>query len=308
MINVTVRQIEYATATARLGGVTAAANSLNISQPALSVALAQLESALGQPLFLRRPGGRVVPTSFGAGWLAAAQVQLDGLASLMTGPAPTAPVRLAVQDDLAPAILAPILRQLSEHHPDLRHIAEILPFAQLSEGVRLGKIDLALTWDMGLAPNSQCQVLAQVPPLAVMAVDHPLAKKRRSITLAELAGQPLIVAEQGHPVSHFRALFAAQNLTPAFAHRLPTLDLMRSFAANGLGIGLGYGRPAWRRSHDGQKLAAFPVTDAGAEPLVLARMAENPLSSAAQKLAALLPSLLPAQESSDTLLELINGE
>jgi DNA-binding transcriptional LysR family regulator len=58
MIQVTIRQLEYATATARFGGVTAAADALHISQPALSVALAQLEAALGQPLFLRRPGGQ----------------------------------------------------------------------------------------------------------------------------------------------------------------------------------------------------------------------------------------------------------
>jgi DNA-binding transcriptional LysR family regulator len=91
MLNITLRQIEYATATARCGGVTAAAESLNVSQPALSVALAQLEAVLGQPLFLRRPGGRITPTSFGRTWLAEAQAQLDALTRLMSGETPVRP-------------------------------------------------------------------------------------------------------------------------------------------------------------------------------------------------------------------------
>ena len=39
MLSLTLRQIEYATATARHGGMTAAAAALHVSQPALSVAL-----------------------------------------------------------------------------------------------------------------------------------------------------------------------------------------------------------------------------------------------------------------------------
>lgn len=51
MLSFTLRQLEYATAVARNGGMTAAAQALNVSQPALSAALAQLETLLGKPLF-----------------------------------------------------------------------------------------------------------------------------------------------------------------------------------------------------------------------------------------------------------------
>ena len=80
MLSLTLRQLEYATAVGRHGGVTAAAEALHVSQPALSVSLAQLEALLGRPLFLRRAGGRLTPTAFGRGWLDEAEAQLAALA------------------------------------------------------------------------------------------------------------------------------------------------------------------------------------------------------------------------------------
>ena len=52
MLSTTLRQLDYACAIARHGGLTAAAEALHVSQPALSVALAQIERQLGQQLFL----------------------------------------------------------------------------------------------------------------------------------------------------------------------------------------------------------------------------------------------------------------
>ncbi|PLL13286.1 LysR family transcriptional regulator [Tabrizicola sp. TH137] len=300
MLNVTLRQIEYATATARFGGVTAAAEALNISQPALSVALAQLEQTLGQPLFLRRPGGRITPTAFGRGWLAEAQDQLDALTRLMSGETPAAPVRLACFEDLAATHLAPLLRSLQEKAPDIAIAPEILPFEAISDGLRQARIDLAITWDLGLDASAERSVLQQVAPHAVAAANHPLAAQaRRGITLAALSAHPLILADQGPSLAHMRALFTARDLPFTVAHRTATLDLMRSFAANGFGIGLSYTRPAGRRSHDGARLVTLPLLDAGTEPIILARTAGNPLPPPADRIARLIPDFFTPSPDSD---------
>lgn len=57
-----IRQLEVFRAVMRDGTITAAANSLGISQPAVSKLLAYLEDQLGYPLF-DRIGGRLVPTT-----------------------------------------------------------------------------------------------------------------------------------------------------------------------------------------------------------------------------------------------------
>jgi DNA-binding transcriptional LysR family regulator len=298
MIPATLRQIEYATATARFGGVTAAAEALNVSQPALSVALAQLEATLGQPLFLRRPGGRITPTAFGRGWLAEAQAQLDALGRLVAGETPAAPVRLACFEDLAPTLLAPLLRKLAASAPDIAIEPAVLSFEAIAEGLRQGRIDLAITWDLGLDAACDKTVLMQVAPHAVTSAEHPLVRHaKRGLTLEALSEHPLILADQGLSLGHMRALFSARGLPFQIAHRTATLDLMRSFAANGLGVGISYTRPHGRRSHDGARLAAIPLVDAGTEPVVLARMSGNALHPPAARLADLLPGLLIQTDS-----------
>jgi len=273
MLAITLRQLEYATATARFGGVTAAAEALSISQPALSVALAQLESTLGQPLFLRRPGGPVALTAFGRTWLAEAQAQLDALTRLMSGEVPSA---LTVE----PAVL---------------------PFEAIADGLRTGAVDLALTWDLGLDAGIDRTILRQIAPHAVTTAEHPLAQAgRKGTTLAAVSDHPLVLADQGLSLGHMRALFTARGLPFTVAHRTASLDLMRSFAANGLGVGISYTRPAGRRSHDGAGLVTIGITDAGTEPIILARLAANPLRPEAQSLADLIHDTFSTPTAQDT--------
>lgn len=284
MLSVTLRQMEYACAIGRNGGLTAAAAALHVSQPALSVALAQIERALGQPVFLRRSGGPMVPTPFGRVWLVEAEACLSGVARLMSGTLKPAPLRLAVFEDLAPLVLAPLL---ADFGPQIS--AQVMGFTALTEALSLGHVDLALTWDLGLSPQMQRSVLHALPPHAVLASDHPLAR-RASLTLADLADEALVLTDQGLSVGHMRALFSRVGLTPRVAHRCATLDLMRSYAAHGLGVGLSYSQPVPRFSPDGKALVVVAVTDAGTEPVVLVRLAVGPPPPG---YAALLAALIP---------------
>lgn len=291
MLNATLRQIEYACAVARFGGVTAAAEALNVSQPALSVALGQLEAALGQPLFLRRPGGPITATAFGRGWLAEAQGLLGGFGRLMAGDVAAVPLRLACFEDLAPALLARVLRAIEGSGITVEPM--VTGFEAMTDALRHGRIDAALTWDLGLGDDLARQVLARVAPHVVVGKGHPLAALRRAVTLAEVAEWPLILTDQGLSVGHMRGLFSRAGLGPRIAHRTASLELMRSFAANGLGVGISYSRPASRHSHDGQRVITVPIADAGTEPVVLAHTA--PLTGQAAQLAQLLVPLFAVQ-------------
>lgn len=296
MLSITLRQLEYATAIARHRGMTAAAEALHVSQPALSVAVAQLEAILGRALFLRRPGGRIAPTSFGHGWLERADVVLAGLNRLSNDESRQQDVRLAVFEDIAPASLAPLIQASASQ--DLTLIPQVMGFEALADALRKGRADLALTWDLGLETDIARRVLVEVPPHVVLAADHPLAG-RADLTLADVSGEPLVLADQGLSIGHMRALFSQRGLTARIAHRTASLELMRSFAANGLGVGISYTNPVGRLSQDGKPLTTRLLTDAGTEPLVLAHLAANPPSGAALAVAALLPLALPLAPFSD---------
>lgn len=298
MLSITLRQLEYAVAVARHGGVTAAAEALNVSQPALSVALGQIEGQIGQALFLRRPGGRVVPTSFGRGFLAEAERLIAALARLIEDPgaAGPEPVSLGCFEDLAPMILAPLLVVLAHSHPGIVVTPLVSTFEALASGLAQGRIDLAVTYDLGLAPGLRRHELARLAPHAVVARGHPLALRyrRRAIapTLAELALEPIILADQGLSLGHMKALFGQQDLTPRIAYRAASLEMMRSLAANGLGVGLSYTRPRPEQSYDGRALICLPIADiAATEPVVLVQHAANPLSASAQTVAETLMAL-----------------
>ncbi|WP_430464175.1 LysR family transcriptional regulator [Tabrizicola sp.] len=292
MLSLTLRQIEYAVAVGSHGGMSAAASALHVSQPALSVALAQLEGHLGQPLFLRRPGGRLVPTSFGQRWLAKAEEAVQVIATLAD---PTRlsgqTLRLAVFKDLAASCLGPLLAAVAKDAPLLNVVPSLLEFEELTTALRMGRADLALTWDLGLEADIARQTLARIPPHAVLAAEHPLAA-HSALSLNDLADQPLILTDQGLSISHMRALFAKAGLMPRIAHRAASLDLMRSLAANGLGVGLSYTNPAARLSQDGRALVTRPLTDAGAEAIVLAKLTISPETPGTEMLARLLPGLI----------------
>lgn len=291
MLSLTLRQIEYAVAVARHGGMSAAASALHVSQPALSVALQQLEAQVGQALFLRSPGGRLQPSPFGHRWLRQAEAGLRMMGQL-GDPArlEEESLRLVVFEDLAASCLAPLLTQAARDCPGLRIEPRLMGFEDLLRALHEGRADLALTWDLGLDREIDRRTLARIPPHAVLAADHALAG-RPALSLTDLADQPLILTDQGLSIGHMRALFARAGLTPQIAHRTETLDLMRSFAANGLGVGLSYTNPAARLSQDGRPLVTRPISDAGAEALVLARLAAHPASRATTALERLLPGL-----------------
>ena len=289
MLSITLRQLEYAVAVARAQSVTLAAETLHVSQPALSVALAQLEAHLGRTLFLRRPGGPMLPTSYGRGFLERAEAILSELTRLTTGAeGRPAPVTLGCFQDLAPLILAPLLAGLARAEPAIAVTPRVGSFEDLAGDLVRGRIDLAITYDLGLDAGFIRHEIARLTPHAILAADHPLAS-RATLTLADLAGEPLILADQGLSLGHMRALFTRAGLAPRIAHRAASLETMRSFAANGLGLGLSYTHPASSQSYDGQPLATRPITDAGpGEPVVLVRHSANPLSASAEVLANLI--------------------
>lgn len=289
MLSVTLRQLEYAVAVWRHQSVSQAAQALNVSQPALSVAIGQLEAQLGHPLFLRKSGGPMLPTGFGRGFLEDAERQLAQLARLTArGGQSQTPVILGIFEDLAPLALAPLLRLMGALEPDLICQPRVDGFEGLAQGLAQGRIDMAVTYDLGLDASVARLELVRLLPHAVLDPAHPLAGQK-AVTLRELTGVPLVLADQGLSIRHMRALFTHAGLSPNILHRAASLELMRSMAANGLGVGISYTCPIPDRSYDGKPLVTRRISDAGAgEAVVLARQNGNPLSEEAERAWALI--------------------
>jgi DNA-binding transcriptional LysR family regulator len=164
----------------------------------------------------------------------------------------------------------------------------------LAEALAAGTVDAAVSWGLGLPAGLSRVELARIGPHALLSETHFLTAKP-ALTLADLGGQPLVLTDQDLSIAHLQVLFHRAGVECHIAHRCATLDLMRSFAANGLGIGLSYTQPAPRISHDGRPLILRRVLDAGTEPVVLARPTNAPEPAGVAEISRFLSKLMTSR-------------
>ncbi|WP_170326984.1 LysR family transcriptional regulator [Ruegeria arenilitoris] len=279
MLYISLRQYEYVCAIGRHGSLSAAAQHLNVSQPALSNALTRVEEQLGYPLFARRRGAAMALTPQGRSFIEEAEALLASAARLENAAESgkgKARLRLGCFVDLAPFLLARALRQLRAVMPDVAVSYRVDSFEGLISGLIDGRIDLALTYGLSMDATFTRHTLFTSSPRALLSPDHPLAINSQ-VSLQDLAAHPLILSEEGLSAQHVLGLFRQIGESPTVAHRAASLEIQRSLAANNEGVAISYANPPAKVSYDGMSLLSLPVSDPfAAEPVVLARHGTGP--------------------------------
>ena len=137
--------LRYFLAVARDGSTLAAARTLRTSQTTVARRIAALESALGVPLFEKRQAGYAV-TPAGEELVARAE-QVERAANGFTEASAaiardtSGTVRITTQEIFAVTLLAPMLRELHERHPEIIiELDDSQDFRDLGEG----EADIAL--------------------------------------------------------------------------------------------------------------------------------------------------------------------
>lgn len=285
ILSLTLKQLRYAVAAADARNVTRAAENLHVSQPSVSVAIAQIEAHYGRKLFVRRKGEGVVPTSFGNSFVRQARKLLEEAAGLNAlGRSPeslSGEVTFGCFTDLAPYYVPHLLDQFRKAMPAVAVDFRDAEFDELASQLGKGSIDLALTYDLGLGPDIARHTLIELRPHAMLPANHILAR-RPTVALADLAKFPLILTDQSLSWQHIVALFNGAGLEVDVATRASSFELQRSMVANGLGVAVAYTRPKSDQSYDGRKLAIRPISDKlPAQRILLAWTKQPALTSAA---------------------------
>ena len=120
-------------------------------------------------------------------------------------------------------------------------------------------MDCALTYDLGLDASFEKDAVVRVQPHAFFSKNDPLSQAG-SVSLAQLAERPLVLCDEGLSIRHMVSLFAGQGLRPTIAHRVASLEVMRSFAGNDEGVGISYSLPSGDHSYDRTYVAQVPLT------------------------------------------------
>ena len=276
MINFSLRQLQYFVATVEHGGVSAAARACHVSQPSVSLAIAQLEAALGSTLFRRQASRGVELTAAGQRVLAQARDILGQAAALGAGDAPgelRGQLALICFQDLGPYFAPRLLAGFHARHPQVAVTLLEGDLATVQRALRSGKAELALTYELAIDAQTARSTLAELAPYALLPADHPLAAQD-TVSLAQLASQPLVLEDIPHTREYLLSLFWQQQLTPRIAQTVQSFEMQRGLVAHGYGVALSCTRPAGDCSYDGRAIACRPLTEAlPAQRVVLAQAA-----------------------------------
>lgn len=153
MLNITLKQLRYFEALARLGHFGQAAEVCAVTQPALSMQMKELEAVLGAPLLERAPR-QVRLTGFGELFLVRAQKilrevsELEDLARLASaqksGARMAGRLRIGVIPTVAPYLLPKVIGRLSEMYPGLDLSLRETVTPRLLQELQEGRLDCAL--------------------------------------------------------------------------------------------------------------------------------------------------------------------
>ena len=198
---ITIRQLRYFDALARVRHFGRAADSVGVSQPALSMQIRELEATLGGSL-VERGSGQPHLTPLGSEVAERVKSILSELRSVeelaaARGAPLTGPLRLGVIPSVAPYLMPRLLPSLSERYPDLKlSLREAITEAIVSE-LKDGALDAVVISVPSDDPAlEEAEAMEDGFFLAVPA-DSELADRER-ITPADVAADSLLLLADGH--------------------------------------------------------------------------------------------------------------
>ena len=231
-----LRQLEAFRAAMRSGSITRAAEALHVSQPSVSRLVADLERAVGFPLF-QRAGRGIVPTVEARRFHQAIEnmfIGMDRLQDLADSIRSTAGgvVSLGIIPAFSHAIVPEAVRDYSLTRPDVRVMTSIRNTPEIVEAVQMRQFDIGI---VGRAPPyAGVEVLfhTSVPYVCLLPAAHPLAESADALDLETLADSETFVTFGGVYPDEMLEIDAdlSQRLTRRSRHFAANMPIAASLA------------------------------------------------------------------------------
>jgi DNA-binding transcriptional LysR family regulator len=236
-----LRNLHALVEVARRGGFSAAAKVLFTTQPNVSKAVRQLEDELGVALF-DRVGHRSNLTEAGRIVYRRAQAilaegedmvaELDDLRGLGRGL-----LRLGLPLFGSSVLFAPVFALFRSRYPGVDISLVEQGSKRLEELLRAGEVDLAASL-IPVPEEFEWQDVRVEPLVALLPSSHPLCG-RQSLRLAELAGEPFILFDEGFLLNKIILdCCSRRGFEPAIAARSGQIDFIVGLVRAKLGIAL----------------------------------------------------------------------
>lgn len=221
------------------GSLGAAARAVGVAQPNASRAIRQLEKRFGVTLLERSPRGSSL-TAHGTmivHWarqvLADAEQLLDAAAALRDER--EAHLTVAASMTVAEYLLPAWLGTLRKVNPEVQIHLLVCNSLQVLQDVTSGACDIGFVEGPSVPDDLNKATVARDQLVVVVNPSHPWARRRRPLSMAELAATPLLTREPGSGTRRTVDLALAEFDRPAPLLELGSGSAIRTSALNGVG-------------------------------------------------------------------------
>ncbi len=236
------RQLEVFRAVMDLGTATAAAQRLEMSQPAVSQHLAQLEGELDIVLFVREHG-RLSPTEQAHDLYDEVAYAFEGLERVTNlarniRSRSIGTLRIAVPYSMCEALVPRMLARFAAENPDVRYAVEVATYETIVAKVAAREVDLGVARAPLDHPGLSLHPILDSPAVCALPENHPLTAKKR-LDLIDLVGVPLIMIGRHRPWRHeIDTLFRKHNQIPNVRLETHAVGAACGFVASGIGVSI----------------------------------------------------------------------
>ena len=237
--SVSIRQLRALAALAANGSITAAANKLHLTQPAVTLQLRNLQELAGLPLIQRTTEGMLL-TDAGREVLAlserveaalgACEASLDMIAGKTAG-------RISIGAVSTAKYFVPYaISAFQKMHPKVKVQLSIGNRQDMGNALRNYDLDIAI---MGRPPVDMDMIVHLIgdhPHVIIAPTAHPFAKKQR-IPVSKLAEETFLTREPGSGTrSLMEQLFETAGIQPEIGMEMSSNETIKQAVIAGLGI------------------------------------------------------------------------
>ncbi len=236
------RQLRAFRLVMRHGSVTAASQALNISQPAVSRLIADLERSVGFPVFLRK-GGKLEPTAEGSQLLQEVERMFYGIERLRQvaneiRDLRRATLHIAAMPMVSLEVMPNAIARLLAERDGIRITHDVHGSARILDLVSSRQVELGIGQMVAerqgidiIASYRTCCVCAMVP-------GHPLSG-HAELGPRDLKGHPMVaLAHHTVAAGYITQIFAEANVQPQIAVESQPSYTACGLAAAGVGIAI----------------------------------------------------------------------
>jgi DNA-binding transcriptional LysR family regulator len=236
------RQLEIYRAVMMSGSASRASELLDITQPAVSRSIADLEQSVAFALF-DRVRGRLVPTPEGQMFFRDVVSSFVGLDTLRSSAARirdfgSGSIRVASLAALGSTLVPRAISAFNKQHPQIAITLQVRFSSAVRDSVASGQFDIGLAADEVDVSGVDHRSFQSIRALCALPPGHPLARKE-VITPADLDGQPFIaLSPEDRARARLTQALDEAGSKPRILVETPYSTTVCALVLEGVGVGI----------------------------------------------------------------------